>query len=83
MLQVSSKLQHIRIKLKLWNKEVFHNITKRKEIIKNEISHIELTYQINGRSSEIAEKKKSLKSDFHDIRAQEETHWRQKFVFLG
>lgn len=76
--RVANKLRLVKENLKVWNKETFGDIFKRKDQLKLQLTNLEVKIQENGCSKEDKTAEKILLCEWHNLLAQEETRRRQK-----
>lgn len=72
------KLQHLKKRLKDWNKQVFKNIFKEKIRIEQDTEALDNKVIKNGMFRNDFEKEKWLKNEHKDVLAIEELYWRDK-----
>lgn len=70
MYRVSQKLKNVKQELKKWNKDIFRNVQKRKDQIKEELEMLEQEMIKEGRHKEKDEKEKGLLEEYYKILAQ-------------
>ncbi|XP_057863998.1 uncharacterized protein LOC131072015 [Cryptomeria japonica] len=72
------RLNFIKNKLKVWNKEVFKNIFEEKTLVESELSNLNEKIIKNGMFQEDYILEKELKSKHAELLAREEVYWRDK-----
>jgi len=72
------KLKHLKEEIKHWNKFIFSNIFKSKEILTQEMKDIQQKIISEGRSEELVQKEQAIENKILERDLQEETLWRQK-----
>lgn len=78
LFRVAKKLNIIKVKVKIWNKETFGDIFKMKANIKIDIKEVQDKIQVEGLSEDLRSSKNRLLSKYHEIISIEETFWRQR-----
>eukprot|EP00253_Pinus_taeda_P022901 PITA_22901 len=82
MFRLQKKLKNIKLKLKDWNKTVFGNIFKEKEIIEQKLEQIHKDGVAGCREGETCAQEKELTQQWHNRCKQEESFWKQKSRIL-
>lgn len=78
LFRIAKKLNILKAKIKIWNKETFGDIFKSKAQIKTEIKEVQDKIQEDGLLEDLGSVKNGLMSKYHTIISNEETFWRQR-----
>ena len=76
------KLQFLKKKLKLWNREVFKNIFDEKFKIEKKLAHLKNKFNQEGIDENVFIQERELKKVYNKVLHMEETFWRQKSIKL-
>ena len=76
------KLQFLKKKLKLWNREVFKNIFDEKFKIEKKLAHLKNKFNQEGIDENVFIQERELKKVYNKVLHMEETFWRQKLSKL-
>ncbi|OMO55505.1 Transferase [Corchorus olitorius] len=72
--KLTRKIQHVREKLKKWNKLVFGDLQNKKEAVERKLAKI----QEDIENSNCWDQERTLRKEFESILEQEQLHWMQK-----
>ncbi|XP_057835614.2 uncharacterized protein LOC131045996 [Cryptomeria japonica] len=72
------KLQHLKGKLKEWNKVKFRNIFNSRSRVEAELKDLECSILYHGMTLDAFNKEKMLKLRLNELLAREEVYWKQK-----
>lgn len=78
MYRFSKKLNWIKRRIKVWNREVFENIFETKGVLLGELKEIENRIQTEGRSLELGNQELSTSRKLEKVLEREEIFWKQK-----
>lgn len=76
--RLQKTLLFIKEKLKIWNREVFGSLAQQKEILSQQIDHLDHKESDSGLTEEELGLRKKLKEEIQDIANKEEISWKQK-----
>lgn len=80
MFVMAGKLKNVEKKIKRWNREVFGNIFRQKERLRQELNAIEEEISRSGTDQRLYNKEKEVKLELHRVVVREERFWRQKSI---
>ena len=78
MFVLSTKLKRLKLKLKIWNKEVFGNIHTYVNDAENELSNIQAQIQSIGHTDQLMAEEKKAQSNLDEALLKQESFWQEK-----
>jgi len=78
MFILTKKLQNLKAKLKVWNKQTFGNVHEYVKTAESNLAHIQAQIYTTGPSDNLLDLEKNAQCDFNKALERQECYWQEK-----